>query len=70
MLYQKITTYDLDYRDKQGHPKPVKFVSYIWKRIDGFILDSLKEELSADRVSSTFASVEECGILTAEEDER
>ena len=46
----------------------MKFVSYIWKRIDGFILDSLKEELSADRVSSAFASVEEYGILTAKED--
>ena len=31
VLYQKIATYDLDYRDKQGYPKPVKFVSYIWK---------------------------------------
>ena len=50
VLYQKITTYDLDYCDKHGHPKPVKFVSYIWKRIDGFILDSLKEELRQDRL--------------------
>ena len=70
VLYQKIATYDLDYRDKQCHPKPVKFVSYIWKRIDGFILDALQEELRADRVSSAFASVEECGILTTEEDNR
>ena len=29
ILYQKIKTYDLDYCDKQGNPKPVKFVSYI-----------------------------------------
>ena len=27
ILYQKIKTYDLDYCDKQGNPKPVKFVS-------------------------------------------
>jgi len=45
ILYQKIKTYDLDYCDKQGNPKPVKFVSYIWKRVDGFILDSLKKEI-------------------------
>ena len=68
--YQKLATYDLGYRDKHGHPTPVKFVSYIWKRTDGFILDSLKEELRTDRVSSAFASVEECGIVTAEEDDR
>jgi len=36
ILYQKIKTYDLDYCDKEGNPKPVKFVSYIWKRVDGF----------------------------------
>ncbi len=30
----------------QGNPNPVKFVSYIWKRIDGFLIDSLKKELS------------------------
>ena len=50
VLYAKVQTYDLAYRDKHGHPKPVKFVSYIWKRIDGFILDSLKEELRQDRL--------------------
>jgi repressor LexA len=27
----------------------VRFSSYIWKRIDGFILDSLKEELARER---------------------
>ena len=37
---------DLNYRDKKGNPNPVKFVSYIWKRIDGFIIDSLKRETS------------------------
>ncbi len=41
----KIGNYNLDYRDKQGKPHPVKFVSYIWKRIDGFIIDSLKKEI-------------------------
>jgi DNA-directed RNA polymerase specialized sigma subunit len=45
ITYQKIDSYDLDYRDKKGNPKPVKFISYIWKRIDGFVIDSLKKEL-------------------------
>jgi len=44
ITYKKIDSYNLDYRDAQGNPKPVKFVSYIWKRIDGFIIDSLKKE--------------------------
>lgn len=42
----KIKSYNLDYRNKQGEPNPVKFVSYIWKRIDGFIIDSLKKEIN------------------------
>jgi DNA-directed RNA polymerase specialized sigma subunit len=46
ITYNKIDSYNLDYRDSKGNPKPVKFVSYIWKRIDGFIIDSLREELS------------------------
>lgn len=45
ITYNKIDSNDLDYCDKLGNPKPVKFVSYIWKRIDGFIIDSLKNEL-------------------------
>lgn len=45
ITYQKIDSYDLDYRDKKGNPKAVKFISYIWKRIDGFVIDSLKKEL-------------------------
>jgi len=49
ILYAKIQTYDLHYRDRQGHPKPVKFVSYIWKRIDGHILDGLKRELAREK---------------------
>ena len=46
ILYAKIQSYDLDYRDKQGNQHPVKFISYVWKRIDGFILDTLKKELN------------------------
>ena len=49
ILYEKITTYNLRYRDKKGNFKPVRFSSYIWKRIDGFILDSLKKELERER---------------------
>ena len=46
IAYTKIKSYDLDYRDKKGNPNPVKFVSYIWKRIDGFIIDYLKKEIN------------------------
>jgi len=46
ILYSKIESYDLNYRDKQSNPHPVKFTAYIWKRIDGFILDTLKKELN------------------------
>jgi DNA-directed RNA polymerase specialized sigma subunit len=46
ITYQKIKSYDLDYRDEKGIPNPVKFSSYLWKRIDGFIIDSLKKELN------------------------
>jgi len=46
ILYAKIQSYDLDYRNKQGNSHQVKFISYIWKRIDGFILDTLKKELN------------------------
>ena len=42
ILYDKIKTYNLRYKDKQGNPKPVRFASYIWKRVDGFIIDFLK----------------------------
>jgi DNA-directed RNA polymerase specialized sigma subunit len=49
ILYDKIKTYNLRYRDKNGDLKPVRFSSYIWKRIDGFILDYLKEELARER---------------------
>ena len=46
IVYKKIESYDLNYRDKRGNPHPVKFISYIWKRIDGFIIDSLKKEIT------------------------
>jgi hypothetical protein len=49
ILYYKIKTYNLRYRDKNGDLRPVRFSSYIWKRIDGFILDSLKKELERER---------------------
>ena len=39
----------MKYRDKHGNLKPVKFASYIWKRIDGFILDSLKKEIKREQ---------------------
>ena len=45
IVYNKIESYDLDYRDKHGNLKPVRFISYIWKRIDGFIIDYLKKEM-------------------------
>lgn len=53
VLHQKIKTYDLNYCDKHGNPKPVKFASCIWKRIDGLILDSLKKELCEESLWST-----------------
>ena len=43
-LYQKIRTYDLHYRDRGGVLKPVRFMSYVWKRIDGLAIDHLKRE--------------------------
>ena len=45
ILYAKIQTYNLRYYDHEGCFKPIRFSSYIWKRIDGLILDSLKKEL-------------------------
>ncbi|MBI3291967.1 MAG: hypothetical protein HYZ73_04070 [Elusimicrobia bacterium] len=49
ILYDKVKSYDLGYKDKGGHPKPVRFVSYIWKRIDGFIIDSLTKEIEREK---------------------
>jgi len=45
LLYDKIRTYNLRYYDKRGIFKPVRFVSYVWKVVDGLILASLKKEL-------------------------
>ena len=56
ILYAKIQSYDLDYRDKQGNPHPVKFTSYIWKRIDGFIIDTLKKELNESNYYDRYSS--------------
>lgn len=50
VLYKQIQTYNLYYQDHYGNPKPVKFVSYIWKRIDGFIIDSIKKELRREKI--------------------
>ena len=44
ILHAKIHDYDLAYCNKNGEPRPVRFRSYIWKRIDGFIIDYLKKE--------------------------
>lgn len=63
---QKINTYDLNYCDKQGNPLPVKFVSYIWKRIDGFIIDSLKKEFGLHKIHQEYYENEE---LYEEDDE-
>ena len=49
ILYEKIKTYNLRYKDRKGNFKPVRFSSYIWKRIDGFILDSLKKEIDREK---------------------
>lgn len=49
MLYSKIKTYNLRYYDKQGNFKPVRFVSYIWKAVDGHILACLKKELENEK---------------------
>jgi len=49
ILYDKIKTYDLRYKDKSGNPKPVRFSSYIWKRIDGFIVDYIQTELAKEK---------------------
>jgi DNA-directed RNA polymerase specialized sigma subunit len=62
IVYNKIENYDLDYRDKHGNPKPVKFASYIWKRIDGFIIDFLKKELVE---SNYYSQYSEYGIKSA-----
>ena len=54
MLYGKIKTYNLRYYDKQGNFKPVRFVSYAWKAVDGHILASLKKELEREKRQQSF----------------
>lgn len=54
IVYKKIESYDLNYRDKKGNFHSVRFVSYIWKRIDGFIIDSLKKEMARSTGSGSF----------------
>ena len=49
LMYAKIQTYNLRYYDEQGNFKPVRFVSYIWKFIDGLILASLRRELRHEK---------------------
>ena len=49
LMYARVQTYNLRYYDEQGNFKPVRFVSYIWKFIDGLILASLKKELRHER---------------------
>ena len=49
ILHDKIQTYNLRYYDKKGHFKPVRFVSYIWKFIDGLVLASLRKELRYEK---------------------
>ncbi len=53
VLYEKIKTYNLRYKDKKGRPKPVRFASYLWKRIDGLILDSLKKEIKNEKITDS-----------------
>ncbi len=45
ILYNKVDSYDLEYVDAGGNPHPVKFATYLWKRIDGFIVDYLRREI-------------------------
>ena len=50
VLYAKVGAYNLKYRDRKGALKPVRFGSYIWKRIDGLAIDYLKREKQASGV--------------------
>jgi len=71
IVYNKIESYDLNYRDNKGNPKPVKFISYIWKRIDGFIINSLKKELGAsnyyDRYDENSIESNDLSFMSGEE---
>lgn len=50
VLHQKIKTYNLRYRDKHGDFKPVRFASYVWKRIDGLVIDLIKKEIQKEKL--------------------
>lgn len=50
VLYERVQSYNLRYYDKVGNFKPVRFVSYVWKFIDGLILASLKKELRHEKL--------------------
>jgi len=49
ILYEKVKTYNVRYKDKNSSFRAVRFLSYVWKRIDGFILDSLKKEIEREK---------------------
>lgn len=49
LLYDKIHSYNLRYYDGNGIFKPVRFVSYVWKAVDGLILASLRKELRHEK---------------------
>lgn len=49
LLCEKVATYDLRYRDKNGDRKRVPFAAYVWKRIDGFIIDFVRRERDRER---------------------
>src|SRR3989338_935489 len=54
LLYEKIKTYNLRYYDKEGNFKPVRFVSYIWKAVDGHVLACLRKELEKETRHQSF----------------
>jgi len=54
ILYQKVKTYNLGYYDKQGNFTPVRFVTYIWKAVDGHILACLKKELEREKRQESY----------------
>ena len=59
ILYRQIENYKLRYRDSKGNIKRVRFTSYIWKRIDGFITDSIKRALVRERIELPLFTQEE-----------
>jgi DNA-directed RNA polymerase specialized sigma subunit len=53
IINTKIDDYDMTYCNRQGVPTPVRLRSYIWKRIDGFIIDYLKKEFIYQSLDET-----------------